>query len=160
VLVAVIWLAFLKSGVHPTVAGVLFGLLTPARPGVGRQVLLDVVSDLYARLRGVQRGTLHAAPEAVSPLERLENDLHPWVAFAVRAVFALANGGVRIELAALVTPVALAVVAGLVLCKPLGIVLFSWASVRLGVTRLPEGVGWKVLIGAGCLGGIGFTMSL
>jgi NhaA family Na+:H+ antiporter len=160
VLVAGIWLGFLKSGVHPTVAGVLFGLLTPARPGVGRRVLLDVVSDLYARLRGVQRGTPHAAPEAVSPLERLENDLHPWVAFAVMPLFALANAGARIELAALVTPVALAVVAGLVLGKPLGIVLFSWASVRLGMTRLPEGVSWKVLIGAGCLGGIGFTMSL
>jgi NhaA family Na+:H+ antiporter len=160
VLVAGIWLGFLKSGVHPTVAGVLFGLLTPARPGVGRQVLLDVVSDLYARLRGGQRGTPHAAQEAVSPLERLEGALHPWVAFAIMPLFALANAGVRIEASALVTPVALAAVAGLVLGKPVGIVLFSWASVRLRLTRLPEGVGWKVLLGAGCLGGIGFTMSL
>ena len=75
-------------------------------------------------------------------------------------LFALANAGVAIDLAALTTPVSLAVIAGLALGKPLGIVLFSWASVRVGLTRLPEGMTWKVMVGAGCLGGIGFTMSL
>jgi NhaA family Na+:H+ antiporter len=159
VLGAGVWLAFLKSGVHPTVAGVLLGLLTPARAGLRRRVLLDVVSDLYARLRG-QRGAPEGQAEAVSPLERLEAALHPWVAFAVMPVFALANAGVRVEPAALAMPVALAVALGLVLGKPLGIVLFSLASVRLGLTRLPGGVSWKVIAGAGCLGGIGFTMSL
>jgi NhaA family Na+:H+ antiporter len=147
-----VWLAFLKSGVHPTVAGVLLGLLTPARAGLRRRVLLDVVSDLYARLRG-QRGAPAGQAQAVSPLERLEAALHPWVAFAVMPLFALANAGVRVEPAAMATPVALAVALGLVLGKPLGIVLFSLASVRLGLTRLPGGVNWKVLVGAGCLGG-------
>jgi NhaA family Na+:H+ antiporter len=160
VLVTGIWLGFLKSGVHPTVAGVLFGLLTPARPGLGRRVLLDVVSDLYARLRGAQREAAHKAPEVGSPLERLEGELHPWVAFAIMPLFALANAGVDVGAGMLWTPVALAVIAGLVLGKLLGIVLFSWASVRLRLTRLPDGVSWKVLLGAGCLGGIGFTMSL
>jgi NhaA family Na+:H+ antiporter len=155
-----VWLAFLESGVHPTVAGVLLGLLTPARPGLRRRVLLDVVSDLSARVRGGQRGAPHTAREAVSPLERLEHALHPWVAFVIMPVFALANAGVAVEPAALGTPVALAVAAGLVVGKPVGIVLFSWVSVRLGLTALPAGVGWKVLAGAGCLGGIGFTMSL
>ncbi len=155
-----IWLAFLKSGVHPTVAGVLLGLLTPARPVLGRQVLLDVVSDLYARLRGQRGAATHAAPEAVSPLERLEAALHPWVAFVIMPVFALANAGVAVEPAAFATPVALGVALALIFGKPAGIVLFSWASVRIGLTRLPEGVSWKVLLGAGCLGGIGFTMSL
>jgi NhaA family Na+:H+ antiporter len=75
-------------------------------------------------------------------------------------VFALANAGVPIELPALGTPIALAVATGLVLGKPLGIVLFSWAAVKMGLARLPEGVSWNVLSGAGCLGGIGFTMSL
>jgi NhaA family Na+:H+ antiporter len=159
-LVVGIWLGFLKSGVHPTVAGVLFGLLTPARPAVGRRVLLDVVGDLFARLRGGQPDAPHTAPEAISPLERLEDVLHPWVAFAIMPLFALANAGVDIGEGMLGTPVALGVVAGLALGKPLGIILFSWASVRLRLTRLPEGVTWKVLIGAGCLGGIGFTMSL
>jgi Na+:H+ antiporter, NhaA family len=157
---AAIWYAFHKSSVHPTVAGVLLGLLTPARHKVRRRVLLDVVGDLYARLRGFQRGTPPPAPESVSPAERLETALHPWVAFVIMPVFALANAGVKVELSALGTPVALAAAVSLILGKPLGIVLFSWASVRLGLTRLPEGVNWKVLLGAGCLGGIGFTMSL
>jgi NhaA family Na+:H+ antiporter len=160
ILGAGLWLAFLKSGVHPTVAGVLLGLLTPARPLVGRGILLDVVGDLYARLRGIQRGAPQATPEAASPAERLEHALHPWVAFAIMPVFALANAGVEVEAHALETSVALAVTAGLVLGKPLGIVLFSYASVRMGLTRLPEGLDWKILLGAGCLGGIGFTMSL
>ncbi len=101
-----------------------------------------------------------AAHEAVSPLERLERALHPWVAFGIMPVFALANAGVRIEPASFSHPVAWAVSAGLVLGKPVGIVLFSWLAVRLGVARLPSGVNWKVMVGAGCLAGIGFTMSL
>jgi NhaA family Na+:H+ antiporter len=155
-----LWLAVLDSGVHPTVAGVLLGLLTPARPLVGRRILVDVVGDLYARLRGIERGMPHAAPQAASPAERLERALHPWVAFVIMPVFALANAGVRVEAAALATPVALAVAAGLVLGKPSGIVLFSYASVRMGWARLPEGVDWRMMLGAGCLGGIGFTMAL
>jgi NhaA family Na+:H+ antiporter len=154
-----IWLAVLKSGVHPTVAGVLLGLLTPARPAPGGRVLFDVVGDLVGRLRGDSRES-RATPEAESPLDRLEAALHPWVAFVIMPLFALANAGVAIELAALTTPVSLAVIAGLALGKPLGIVLFSWASVRVGLTKLPEGMTWKVMVGAGCLGGIGFTMSL
>ncbi|MFO0889613.1 MAG: Na+/H+ antiporter NhaA [Isosphaeraceae bacterium] len=154
VLGAGLWLAFLESGVHPTVAGVLLGLLTPARPLVGRGIFLDAVSDLYARLRGIERGgTPEATPEVASPAERLEHALHPWVAFVIMPVFALANAGVRVEAQALATPVALAVAAGLVLGKPLGIVLFGLASVRAGITRLPEGIDWKVMIGARLPGG-------
>jgi NhaA family Na+:H+ antiporter len=158
-----IWLAFLESGVHPTVAGVVLGLLTPARPWLGDPVPLDVVADLFRRLGGepgpageARRGR----PELVSPLERLESGLHPWVAFGIMPLFALANAGVAIEWGALANPVALAVAAGLVLGKPLGIFLWSWLSVRAGLTRLPEGVNARVLLGAGCLAGIGFTMSL
>jgi NhaA family Na+:H+ antiporter len=155
-----LWLAFLRSGVHPTVAGVLLGLLTPARPLVGRGILVDVVGDLYARLRGIQRGTPQATPQAASPAERLEHALHPWVAFLIMPAFALANAGVEVQGRSLATPVALAVTAGLVLGKPLGIVLMSYASARMGWARLPEGIDWRVILGAGCLGGIGFTMSL
>jgi Na+:H+ antiporter, NhaA family len=161
VLGAIIWVAFLKSGVHPTVAGVALGLLTPARPWVGDRVPFDVVTDLFKRPRG------HSGEEGpgrrgelVSPAERLEGELHPWVAFGVMPLFALANAGVAVEPAALGSSVALAVAAGLVLGKPLGIVLFSWASVKAGLTRLPAEIDIKVLVGAGCLAGIGFTMSL
>ncbi|QEH35274.1 Na(+)/H(+) antiporter NhaA [Aquisphaera giovannonii] len=157
---AAIWLGFLKSGVHPTVAGVLLGLLTPTRPPTGRGLVLDVIHDLNGRLRGIRRGTPEETPELASPAERLEHALHPWVAFAIMPLFALANAGVRVEAQALATPIALAVAAGLVLGKPIGIVLFSALSVRMGWARLPDGVDWRAMIGAGCLGGIGFTMSL
>jgi NhaA family Na+:H+ antiporter len=171
VLGACIWLAFLKAGVHPTVAGVLLGLLTPASAWVGDRALLDVLADTLQRVRGRGVAALHHQPdvfgrlmttarESVSPLERLEVGLHPWVAFGIMPVFALANAGVRLEPEALTHSVAIAVAAGLILGKPLGIVLFSWAAVRLGLARLPDGVNWRVLCGGGCLAGIGFTMSL
>jgi NhaA family Na+:H+ antiporter len=167
-----IWLAFLKSGVHPTVAGVLLGLLTPASAWVGHRALQDVLTDVLRRLRGNRGEGAHphrpralghlvtTAREAISPLERLETRLHPWVAFGIMPAFALANAGVKIEPAALGNPVALAVAAGLVLGKPIGIVLFSWLAVHIGLARLPAGVNWRIMVGAGCLAGIGFTMSL
>lgn len=166
-----IWLAFLESGIHPTVAGVLLGLLTPASAWVGDQGLLDVLEESYRRIRG-ESGTRSserqdalgeirmAARESIAPLERLESSLHPWVAFLIMPVFALANAGVRVEPAALGHPVAVAVAIGLVLGKPLGIVFFSWLAVRFGLARLPRGVTWSIMLGAGCLGGVGFTMSL
>jgi NhaA family Na+:H+ antiporter len=155
-----IWLAFFESGIHPTVAGVLLGLLTPARPSVGGRMKLDVIADLFARFRGAQRGLPYALPEAISPVERLEHALHPWVAFAIMPLFALANAGVEFDARGITTPISLAVAAGLIVGKPLGIVLFSWVSVKLALCRLPEGMNWKIMLGAGCLGGIGFTMSL
>jgi NhaA family Na+:H+ antiporter len=167
-----IWLAFLKSGVHPTVAGVLLGLLTPASAWFHDDAFYHVAKDVLHRLqtddeerRETDRNRMidqlaYAAREAISPLERLETALHPWVAFVIMPLFALANGGVRVEPAAFTHPVALAVAAGLVLGKPLGILLFSWGAVRWGMARLPSGVNWKVMLGAGCLAGIGFTMSL
>lgn len=172
ILGAGIWLAFLKSGIHPTVAGVLLGLLTPASAWIGDRALIDVVGDVWHSLRTDQDGKpeFHhkpllgqlelAARESTSPLERLETGLHPWVAFLIMPIFALANAGVSVQPSAIAHPVALAVAAGLVIGKPLGIVAFSWLAVRVGLARLPSGVNWKVMIGAGCLAGIGFTMSL
>jgi NhaA family Na+:H+ antiporter len=167
-----IWLAVLQSGVHPTVAGVVLGLLTPATAWVGDRTLTEVIRDTLHRLRGEDDGAIEpyhrpvinqletAAREAVSPLERLETTLHPWVAFGIMPIFALANAGVAIRPEGAAHPVAWAVAAGLVLGKPVGIVLFSWVAVRLGFARLPSGVNWRVMVGAGCLAGIGFTMSL
>jgi NhaA family Na+:H+ antiporter len=82
------------------------------------------------------------------------------VAFAIMPLFALANAGVAIDGGALTNPVARSVAAGLVVGKPLGIVLFSWLAMRTGLARLPAGMNWRVLFGAGCLAGIGFTMSI
>ncbi|MBI1904146.1 MAG: Na+/H+ antiporter NhaA [Planctomycetia bacterium] len=167
-----IWLVFFKSGVHPTVAGVLLGLVTPASAWVGDRGLLDVIDDVRHSLddnaaRHVARDRNHllgelrvATREADSPLDRLQSALHPWVAFVIMPLFALANAGVAVRPAALGDSIAVAVAAGLVLGKPLGIVFFSWLAVRVGLARLPGGVNWKVMLGAGCLAGIGFTMSL
>jgi NhaA family Na+:H+ antiporter len=153
-----VWVALAASGIHPTLAGVALGLLTPAR-GLSRRVPIDVVSDLYGRLLG-QEGSSRGAPEPVSPLDRLSQALHPWAAFAVMPLFALANAGVAVRPDLLTTPVALGTALALLLGKPLGIISFSWLAVRLGLARLPEGVNWPAVTGAGCLGGIGFTMSL
>jgi len=172
VLGAGIWLAFLKSGVHPTVAGVVLGLLTPAGPWFARRSLAKVAEGVALRL-GQERDAgdtsrheeavqllTYTARETISPLDRLETALHPWVAFGVMPLFALANAGVKVQLADVKDPVALAVAVGLVIGKPLGIVAFSWAAVKVGLARLPSGVNWKSLFGAACLAGIGFTMSL
>jgi NhaA family Na+:H+ antiporter len=159
VLGALIWLAFLKSGIHPTVVGVALGLLTPTRAWLGDRQPFDVVTDLFQRFRAhVVTAEQHG--ELVSPLERLERALHPWVAFGIMPLFALANAGVPVDLTAVGNWIAIAVALGLVLGKPLGIVLFSLAAVRLGLARMPAGVDAKVLLGGGAAAGIGFTMSI
>ena len=132
----VMWVCVLKSGVHATLAGVLIAFTIP--------------------LRG---GTAHTT----SPLVRLEHGLHPWVAFAVMPLFAFANAGVHLDGLApgdLLAPVPLGIALGLFLGKQIGVFGFAWLGVRLGLARLPAGVGWIELYGAGLLAGIGFTMSL
>lgn len=144
--------------------------MTPARSWVSDNVLEGIVrqaeavltgawgdaSVRYSELRRVQL----AALEALSPLERLEGALHPWVSFAIMPLFALANAGVPIQAGAFGEPVALAVVVGLVAGKPVGILLVSWLAVRTGIASLPTGVGWSGVAATGALAGIGFTMSI
>jgi NhaA family Na+:H+ antiporter len=138
---AAVWLATLLSGVHATVAGVLLGVLTPAWP-----------------LRGPD-----GSPRP-SPLERLSHALHPWSAWGVLPIFALANAGVVVDTQSLADPLAqrvtLGVALGLLVGKPLGITLLAWLAVRSRLAALPEGVGFAQIAGAGMLGGIGFTMAL
>ena len=164
---AAIWLTVLKSGVHPTIAGVLLGLLTPANAWVGDTTLEQVFRSALGALTGGDPKPVvplnlaaRAARERASPLDRLEVILHPWVAFVIMPLFALANAGVAIQPKGLGHPVALAVALGLLVGKPAGVVAFSYLAVRLKVARLPTGVGWGALAGGGCLAGIGFTMSL
>ena len=165
-----VWLAMHYSGIHPTISGVALGLMTPGRAWVAGESLIETLLAAVDRLDGqIDRphdrsrlvGDLTAtARETLSPLERLEAALHPWVAFVIMPVFALANAGVALQPAAATHQIAWAVAAGLVFGKPLGITVFSWLAVRCGAAQLPAGVNWKSLLGAGCLGGIGFTMSL
>ncbi|WLD14396.1 Na+/H+ antiporter NhaA [Planctellipticum variicoloris] len=166
-----IWYAFHESGVHATVAGVVLGLLTPVRPWIHHGLFAELIDDLREFLHGdawqdpevrldMLKSAKLAVREAASPAERLESLLHPWVSFVIMPLFAFANAGVRIEFAAFAEPVAVAVAVGLIIGKPLGIVLFSWLAVCAGLAQLPDGVSWKVLGAGGVLAGIGFTMSL
>ena len=100
---------------------------------------------------------------AQAPLQRFEHALHPWVAFAIMPIFALANAGVVIDgggFALLREPLSIGVIVGLVLGKPIGITLFAWLAVVSGLGQLPPGANWKSLHGVAWLGGIGFTMAL
>jgi Na+:H+ antiporter, NhaA family len=157
-------------------AGVLIGLLTPVRAWLGPEgfaagvrkeleQLSDASSaglsnhDLARTLRHVDA----ARREAMSPAENLIEALHPWVAFLIMPVFALANAGVSLgsfELAGVGMSVATGVGAGLVLGKPLGILLACWLALRTGLGALPTGVGWRHLLVLALVGGVGFTMSL
>ncbi len=162
-----IWLAMVRSGVHPTVAGVLLGLLTPSRGWLGPVALKRVLAESLQRLQTsaghpdqVAASLEEVARESISPLERLQRAWHPWVAFVIMPLFALANAGVAIDMRAAREPVALAVILGLVIGKPVGIAGASWLGVKSGMARLPAGVNWSLLCAGSCLGGIGFTMSL
>jgi NhaA family Na+:H+ antiporter len=174
VLGAVVWAATAGSGVHPTIAGLVLGLLTPAvafqRPATvseeAHRIADETVDDpnppdvdapYWLYLAGLSR-------EAVSPLARLEAFLHPWVSFVIVPLFALANAGVDLSAEALrgvaTSPVALGVVVARVIGKPLGITLVAALVVRSGLGRLPEGVRWRHVVGVGALAGIGFTVAL
>jgi len=166
-----VWLAFHESGVHATIAGVILGLMTPARSYLGRSTFSGILDRASAVLRGDEwhelshrsekvRDFARAARETVSPLEYLEGLLHPWMGFVVMPIFALANAGVPFHLSDATSPVALAIGAGLVVGKPVGILLASLLAVKLGIASLPKGVSWGVLAGGGMLAGIGFTMAL
>ncbi|MCU1350984.1 MAG: Na+/H+ antiporter NhaA [Acidimicrobiales bacterium] len=136
-----LWLCVFESGVHATIAGVVMGLLMPARP---------------------PRAEADAIDEGVSPAARLEHALHPWTSYLVVPVFALASAGIPLAGAgaALGSRVAMGVVLGLVVGKVAGIGLGVWAATRSGLARLPDGVTWPQMMGAAALGGIGFTVSL
>jgi NhaA family Na+:H+ antiporter len=101
-----------------------------------------------------------AARETLSPVERLEIMLHPWVGFVIMPLFAFANAGVPISVADLKGPITTAVFFGLELGKPLGVITFSWLAVRSGIAVRPPNLSWGMLAGGGMLAGIGFTMAL
>ncbi len=166
---AFVWLGVFRSGVHPTIAGVILGILTPTGSWVRRASLRLALVDMTAELSEDGEGEASAADlkllafaakEAVSPLDRLVTMLHPWVGFVIMPVFALANAGVAVNARAFGDPIAVAAALGLFLGKPVGVLLFSRLAVRCGLARLPAGTTWKMMIGAGILAGIGFTMSL
>jgi NhaA family Na+:H+ antiporter len=167
-----IWLAIDASGIHATITGVIMGLLTPSQPWVSDKLMHAILRRVATYPLGgshwtdntADRQALHtaeiAARETLSPVERLETALHPWVSFGIIPLFAFANAGVPISFAGFGDPVCVAVVAGFVLGKPLGIVGFSWLAVRLGIASLPTDISWSMLCAGGLLAGIGFTMAI
>ncbi len=170
-----LWLAFLESGLHPTIAGVLLAMTIPARiRSQSAAYAAQCTSALRglagtgtrdeSRLQQAAAQTLETIAEQIqSPLQRLERMLNPWVAYLILPVFAFANAGVSVGgdlVEALTHPVALGIIAGLVLGKPLGITLLAWLAVRIRMAELPQGVTWRQLFAASWLAGIGFTMSL
>jgi NhaA family Na+:H+ antiporter len=164
---ALVWLATLESGVHATLAGVTIGLLTPARPlleeRVAREYAREAIADRELDADEVAR-LQFLLSESVPMVDRLQTRLHPFSAYVVLPVFALANAGVVLDggvlREAVGSTIALGITLGLVVGKPLGIVLASLLAVRLGLGRLPDGTGWRMLTGLGAVGGIGFTVSL
>ncbi|WDQ15203.1 Na+/H+ antiporter NhaA [Rhodopirellula sp. P2] len=165
------WIALHESGVHATLIGVILGLMTPATPTLVPERFREYLHEKENEFQPqhwaqrshrveVVREVQQLTRETVSPLEYLEMTLHPWSAYLIMPVFALANAGVLIEPANVTDSVAVAVVIGLVVGKPVGIVLFSWLVIRAGMARLPNGLNWPVLVSGSFLAGIGFTMAL
>jgi NhaA family Na+:H+ antiporter len=166
-----IWLAVDASGIHPTITGVILGLMAPARRWVTDERLYAILNRVVAHPTGdhgsgdtKDRETLQlaeiAARETLSPVERLLMVLHPWVGFLIMPLFAFANAGLPLSLSALGNSVTLAVFVGFGLGKPLGILSFSWLAVRSHIATRPPDLSWALLAGGSLLAGIGFTMAL
>ena len=174
-----VWLAFLQSGVHATIAAILMAFTIPARTRIDGASFVAKAQSHLDRLKavGVPHDRSMNTPQqqmildkltmrieqASAPLQRLEHALNPLVTFVVLPVFALANAGVALDASlgqALTASVTLGVIGGLVIGKPIGIAVFAWIAVKVGVADLPRNVRWPQLWGVGLIGGIGFTMSL
>lgn len=173
------WVAFLKSGVHATIAAILMAFTIPARTRISGPDLTERLSLMVAKLEkmGLPEDTRlnsqeqndaltmmsHTIANAQAPLQRIEHDLHGFVTFVVLPVFALANAGVTLHgdlVADLTSPIALGIILGLFVGKQFGITLATWLAVKMRLADLPRNVTWVQIHGANILGGVGFTMSL
>jgi NhaA family Na+:H+ antiporter len=172
---ALMWVAVLKSGIHATIAGVVLALFTPARSyydaaeySPTARGLLDALDNAPPVEFDAQQTLLEEMEDlsrgSEAPLDRLEHMLAPWVSFLIVPIFALANAGVRVTgesvSDAAGAGVSWGIVLGLVVGKPVGIVLFTFLAVRLGLSNRPYGVTWLQVTGVGLLGGVGFTVAL
>ena len=172
----VIWVLFLKAGIHPTIAGVLLAFTIPIRQRVGRKAYVEKLCDIVDDIKETESPAspllskdqielideLEEWTEKVqSPLQHLEHKLHNWVAFFIMPVFALSNAGVGFQGGGnLDSMLGGIIVISLVAGKLIGVTLFSWISIKLGAAELPEEVQFKQIIGIALLAGVGFTMSI
>ena len=170
---AVVWIAMHESGVHATIAGVLLGFLTPANPFYSRQPTGEAIAGqlstlVAARDEEVSEATMsevsRLSREAVSPLARMEQALHPWSAYVVLPIFALANAGVVVTFEvlgdALTGPVGLGILLGLVIGAPIGGIIFPLTLGRITGTKLPGSLDWAAIAAMAPLKGIGFTVAI
>jgi NhaA family Na+:H+ antiporter len=160
-----LWLAVYESGIHATIAGVVMGLLTPARPvqsALEAEELVDVLENDDDIRPDEVRATAALIRHSVSACDRFIDVLHPWTSYLIVPLFALANAGITLSTDAITSPSAVVggVAIGLVFGKFIGVTLFSWVAVRTGLARLPLGVNWGHVMGVAALAGIGFTVSL
>jgi NhaA family Na+:H+ antiporter len=173
-----VWIGFLLSGVHATIAGVLVAFTIPAMTRINENEYAENLRKLsYDFDKEIPSNSTLTTPQqhrtiqhvknislaAETPLQKIEHALHPWVAFLIMPLFALANSGIIIGadiFTAIINPVSVGVTAGLVIGKFLGILSFTWILVKTGLGKLPDQAKWKHIIGVALLAGIGFTMSL
>ncbi len=171
-----LWICILYSGVHATIAGVIAALTVPAMAKIAPLEFANVCRIKIDEIEHLEVPGAHtleddaqqlcaldiqkAALKSTAPLQRLELALHPFSAFIILPLFALANAGIEWGGFDVGSPVVLGVILGLVVGKPIGITFMSWVVVRSGLASLPKGVTWGHILGAGIIAGIGFTMSL
>ncbi len=173
----IVWYLFLKAGIHPTIAGVLIAFTIPSTRRIRlhdfsfrmkrnlddfcNEPCEDSITLNHSQLASIDN-MQSQIDKVQSPLQSLEHSLHGFVTYLVMPLFAFANAGVVLKGAGLESfnSLTLSISASLVLGKITGILLFSYLTVKLGLSALPNGITWKHILGAGMLGGIGFTMSL
>lgn len=177
----VVWFLFLNSGIHPTIAGVLVAFCVPATPVFEPKKYIQMIRTAISNFKDeadeqlTQKTILnheqmawlkqveHASDKVISPLQDLEDSLHPVVTYIIIPVFAFANAGIfllNIAPVTIIEGISLAIICGLVLGRFLGIFAFSWLTVKLGWAPMPSRSNWKMMASVAVLGGIGFTVSL
>ena len=178
---AFVWFLFLNAGIHPTIAGVLVAFCIPAVPVYAPKKYVKIIRENIGNFQREDDERLSsrtiltkeqmnwlkeietASDKVISPLQDLEDSLHPVVNYIIVPLFAFANAGIYfgdLEISNLFSGVSLAIIVGLVVGKFLGILSFSWLTVKLGLAPMPEGCNWKQMASISLLGGIGFTVSL
>jgi Na+:H+ antiporter, NhaA family len=174
----IVWYCFLLSGVHATIAGVLAAFMIPARTKINEEEYVHSIREYANDFENAipQNGLLTTAEQhrtiekikqvsldAETPLRKIEHSLHPWVAFVIMPLFALANAGIFVSsnfFETFINPVSLGVFSGLVFGKFFGVLFFTWLMVKFKLAELPNLATWRHIAGVALLAGVGFTMSL
>lgn len=178
---AMVWFLFLNAGIHPTIAGVLIAFTVPARPLFAPKKYIKTIRQNIAYFSQEDDETLtrrsildhdqmnvlkeieSASDKVISPLQDMEDSLHPLVNWLIVPLFAFANAGIYLgdlEFSSIFSGVSLAIIVGLLVGKFVGIFLFTWIAVKLKWAPMPDGTNWSMMASVALLGGIGFTVSL